>query len=79
VTIAKVLLSLHLQILHLVYYILNKEAHRVAHVPVSGFILQMQTLTQEAEIRRIVVPSQPWANSSGNPISKKKITHKKKG
>jgi hypothetical protein len=34
---------------------------------------------QEAEIRRIVVPSQPWANSSGNPISKKKITHKKKG
>jgi hypothetical protein len=36
----------------------------------------MQTLTQEAEIRRIVVPSQPWANSSQNPTMKKPITKK---
>jgi hypothetical protein len=27
--------------------------------------------TQEAEIREITVQSQPWANSSGDPISKK--------
>jgi hypothetical protein len=27
--------------------------------------------TWEAEIRRIAVPSQPWANSSRDPISKK--------
>jgi hypothetical protein len=27
--------------------------------------------TQEAEIRRIVVQSQPWANNSQDPISKK--------
>jgi hypothetical protein len=31
---------------------------------------------QEAEIRRIVVPSQPWANSSQNPTMKKPITKK---
>jgi hypothetical protein len=28
--------------------------------------------TQETEIRNIVVQSQPWANSSRDPISKKK-------
>jgi hypothetical protein len=27
--------------------------------------------TQEAEIRRIMVQSQPWANSSQDPILKK--------
>jgi hypothetical protein len=32
--------------------------------------------TQEAEIRRIAVQSQPWANSSRELISKK--THKKR-
>jgi hypothetical protein len=32
--------------------------------------------TQEAEIRRIVVQSQLWANSSQDPISKKPITKK---
>jgi hypothetical protein len=31
---------------------------------------------QEAEIRRIKVQSQPWANSSGDPVSKK-ILHRK--
>jgi hypothetical protein len=31
--------------------------------------------TQETEIRRIMVQSQPWANSSRDPISKK--THHK--
>jgi hypothetical protein len=36
--------------------------------------------TQEAEIRRIVVQSQPQENSSQDPISeKKKITKKKSG
>jgi hypothetical protein len=30
--------------------------------------------TQEAEIRRIAVQSQPWASNSRDPISKKKIT-----
>jgi hypothetical protein len=30
--------------------------------------------TQEAEIRRIVVQSQPWANNFRDPISKKPIT-----
>jgi hypothetical protein len=34
--------------------------------------------TQEAEIRRIVVQSQPQANSSQDPISKKSL-HKKAG
>jgi hypothetical protein len=29
---------------------------------------------QEAEIRRITVQSQPWANSSRDPISKKPFT-----
>jgi hypothetical protein len=33
--------------------------------------------TQEAEIRRIAVQSQPWVNSSRDPILKK--THHKKG
>jgi hypothetical protein len=33
--------------------------------------------TQEAEIRRITVRSQPPANSSGDPILKKPITKKK--
>jgi hypothetical protein len=33
--------------------------------------------TQEAEIRRIMVQSQPQANSSGNPLLKK--FHQKKG
>jgi hypothetical protein len=28
--------------------------------------------TCETEIRRIIVPSQPWANSSQDPILKKK-------
>jgi hypothetical protein len=32
---------------------------------------------QEAEIRRIMVQSQPWANSSGDPMSKKKKITKK--
>jgi hypothetical protein len=32
--------------------------------------------TQEAEIRRIAVLSQPLANSSEDPISKKSITKK---
>jgi hypothetical protein len=32
--------------------------------------------TQEAEIRRTVVQSQPWANSSQDPILKKPITKK---
>jgi hypothetical protein len=32
--------------------------------------------TKEAEIRRIAVQSQPWANSSRDPISKKNL-HKK--
>jgi hypothetical protein len=32
--------------------------------------------TQEAEIRRIVVQSQPQANSSQDPISKKTFTKK---
>jgi hypothetical protein len=32
--------------------------------------------TQEAEIRRIVVRSQPWANSSQDPISKNPNTKK---
>jgi hypothetical protein len=31
---------------------------------------------QEAEIRRIVVQNQPWANSSGDLILKKPITKK---
>jgi hypothetical protein len=36
--------------------------------------------TQEAEIRRITVQSQPQANSFQDPILKKKLrTHKKKG
>jgi hypothetical protein len=35
------------------------------------------TATQEAEIRRIVVQSQLWANSSRDPISK--IPNTKKG
>jgi hypothetical protein len=36
--------------------------------------------TQEAEIRRIVVQSQPWVNSSQDPISeKKKKKSQKKG
>jgi hypothetical protein len=35
--------------------------------------------TQETEIRNIVVQSQPWANSSRDPISKKKKKqHKQK-
>jgi hypothetical protein len=34
--------------------------------------------TQEAEIRRIVVRSQPRANSSRDPISKKPITKKQR-
>jgi hypothetical protein len=34
--------------------------------------------TQEAEIRRIMVQSQPLANSSTRPYLKKPITHKKK-
>jgi hypothetical protein len=34
--------------------------------------------TQETEIRRITVRSQPWANSSQDPISKKKKIHHKK-
>jgi hypothetical protein len=34
--------------------------------------------TQETEIRNIVVQSQPWANSSRDPISKKKKKKKKK-
>jgi hypothetical protein len=33
--------------------------------------------TQEIEIGRIVVRSQPGANSSGDPSSKKKPSHKK--
>jgi hypothetical protein len=32
--------------------------------------------TQKVEIRRIEVQSQLWANSSKDPISKKKITKK---
>jgi hypothetical protein len=32
--------------------------------------------TQEAEIRRITVQSQPWTNSSPGPISKNLITIK---
>jgi hypothetical protein len=35
--------------------------------------------TQEVEIRRIMVWSQPEQNSSRDPISKKKTHHKKKG
>jgi hypothetical protein len=31
-------------------------------------------LVAHAEIRRMVVKSQPWANNSGEPISKKPIT-----
>jgi hypothetical protein len=34
--------------------------------------------TQEAEIRRIKVQSQPRLNSSRNPILNKHITHKKR-
>jgi hypothetical protein len=34
--------------------------------------------TQEAELRRIVVRSQPWAISSRDPISEKKKHHKKR-
>jgi hypothetical protein len=33
--------------------------------------------TQEADIRRIVVQSQPQANSLRDPISKEKKNHKK--
>jgi hypothetical protein len=33
--------------------------------------------TWEAEIRRIIVQSQPWAKSSGNPILK--IPNRKQG
>jgi hypothetical protein len=32
--------------------------------------------TQEAEIRRIAIQSQPWANNLQDPISKKPITKK---
>jgi hypothetical protein len=32
--------------------------------------------TQEAETRKFTVQSQPWANSSQDPISKKPITKK---
>jgi hypothetical protein len=32
--------------------------------------------TQEAEIRKMVVQSQPWANSSQDPIAKKPLTKK---
>jgi hypothetical protein len=35
--------------------------------------------TQEAEIRRIMAQSQPWANSSRDPISKCSFTKKKAG
>jgi hypothetical protein len=35
--------------------------------------------TQEAEIRRITVQSQPWANSSRDPILKKPFTKKTGG
>jgi hypothetical protein len=34
--------------------------------------------TQEAEIRRIFVQDQPWANRSRNPISKNQSQKKKK-
>jgi hypothetical protein len=35
--------------------------------------------TQEAEIRRIMFQSQPWASSSQDPISIKPITKKRAG
>jgi hypothetical protein len=35
--------------------------------------------TQEAAIRRIAVQSQPWANSSRDPILKKKPSQKRAG
>jgi hypothetical protein len=35
--------------------------------------------TQETEIRRIMVQSQPWANSSRDPISKNSIQNRAGG
>jgi hypothetical protein len=39
----------------------------------------MPTPTQEAEIKRIRVQSQPWANSSGDSISRKKNQKERAG
>jgi hypothetical protein len=43
------------------------------------WLMSVFLATQEAEIRRIVVRSQPWANSSRDSISKKITRPKRTG
>jgi hypothetical protein len=60
--------SCHMYVYHCYYHI---KVRRIArYCGVTPIILA----TQEAEIRRIVVRSQPGANSSQDPISKKPNT-----
>jgi hypothetical protein len=42
----------------------------------SQWLTPVILATQKAEIRRMAVRSQPWANSLGDPISKKPFTKK---
>jgi hypothetical protein len=50
---------------------------QASHQWLIPVILGTQRTDQEAEIRRIVVQSQPWANSSSDPILK--IPNRKQG
>jgi hypothetical protein len=48
------------------------EIHNIHHWARHQWLTPTILATQEAEIRRILVESQPWASNSRDPILKKK-------
>jgi hypothetical protein len=54
---------------------MDKIIQCLKYVDIS-VVIRNSSITQEAEIGRIMVQSQSWANNSQDPILKKPITEK---